>query len=150
MGFLKSFLPPKSFLKCSFLIVYTKTIHHTNFRVGSKFAKHLQHFGSINRLLKQIWPVRIFLKCPFLIVCTKTILHTNFRVGSKFAEHLQHFPIFQCSYRKSSQEPAFKKQVSYDVTGIPVHRWVQTLVSQNAKGTPPQSLDYRLLPCQPF
>ena len=65
IGFLKSFSPQKSFLKCLFFILHITTLLQTNFYVVPKFTEHLQHFSDINGFLKQIWPVRIFLNWCF-------------------------------------------------------------------------------------
>ena len=78
MGFLRSFFPKKSFLKCSFLIFHIKTLLQTNFYMGESYPI------LSDRYVLQVWvgflksfcPQKSFLKCPFLILHIKTLLQT--------------------------------------------------------------------------
>ena len=74
MDFLKSFFPPKSFLKYPFLILHIKTVLQANFYMVSKFTEHLQHFSDVDRLFKQIKSDLTYLKLSFSSQQQSTLL----------------------------------------------------------------------------
>ena len=63
-----------------------------------------------------------------------------FKTVSNFVEQHQYFGIFQQLDWEFDQDADFKKLVSFITAGILIGWWLQTLVSWNAKPTPPSPI----------